>query len=256
MDIYILASGSKGNMTYLKTDDMRLFIDVGISYSKIKSKMADYEENIYDVKTIILTHEHSDHTIGLKMLLKYGAIEDIYLTKGTFDALPADIVKDDVNFHIVSADTPFNIGELKLTPFMISHDASEPVGYVIENHVKKMVVLTDSGYVDESYMDLLKNADLYILEANHDPNKLMQSPRPFPLKRRILGERGHLSNEDACILMNKLVQIEKSIWVVAHISEDCNTILDIEEAIVKYFDDPTKIEVYYTDQNGLPVISL
>lgn len=256
MEIYVLASGSKGNMTYLKVDNQRIFIDAGISYSKIKQKMSSYEENIFDVKTMLLTHEHSDHTMGLKILLKNSVIEDIYLTQGTYDALPVDVVNLFINTHIITADEAFYIHGLKVTPFMLSHDAAEPVGYVIDNEIKKMVVLSDTGYVDQSYHDLLSNADLYILEANHEPNKLMQSPRPFPLKRRILGEKGHLSNEDACILMNAFVKDKKSVWVVAHISEDCNSVLDIEESIVKVFDDPTKVEVYYTSQEGLPVIKL
>ena len=256
MEVFVLASGSKGNMTYLKVGELKIFIDAGISYTKIKKKMESYAENIFDVKSLFLTHEHSDHTLGLKQLLKNGHIEDVYLTKGTYNALPVDVVEMMGNVHFVDVDDSFMFYDIKVETFLLSHDADEPIGYVMHHEDKKMVILTDTGYVDESYYDLLSNADLYILEANHHPSKLMNSPRPFLLKRRIMSEKGHLSNDDACWLVNRLVQDKPSIWVVAHISEDCNTVLDIEEAIVKYFDDPTKIKTYYATQEGLPVIVL
>lgn len=255
MDIFVLASGSKGNMTYLKVGDQKIFIDAGISYQKVKQKMIEYHENIFDVKTLFITHEHSDHIMGLKTLLKQGAVEDVYLTKGTYDHLAADIVALFPSTHIIEADKPFHITDIHIMPFMLSHDASEPVGFVIHDSYHKFVLLTDTGYVDESYLPLLSGADIYLVEANHNPFTLFQSARPFLLKKRIVGEKGHLSNEDAARLMNLLVK-ERSIWVVSHISEDCNCIEDIDEAIVKAFDDPTKVEVYYASQEGLPVISL
>lgn len=256
VEVFILASGSKGNMAYLKVGDIKMFIDAGISYQKVKSKMVAYEENLYDVKSLLITHEHHDHVMGLKMLLKQGAIEDIYITKGTYNALPIDVVALFERTHFIAADLPFFISDIKVSPFMLSHDAAEPIGFVIENQMKKLVILTDTGYVDQSYHEMLSNADLYLLEANHHPTKLMHSPRPFLLKKRILGERGHLSNDDAAWLVNLFVKVGPSKWVVAHISEDCNTILDIEESIVKYFDDPTKVEVFYASQEGLPGIEL
>jgi len=255
MEIFVLASGSKGNIAYLKVGHVKLFIDAGISYQKIKQKMEAYQENLFDVKSLLITHEHHDHIVGLKMLLKYGAIEHVYVTKGTLNSLPTDLVAAFPETHVIEADHPFFVDHLEVVPFMLSHDASEPVGFVIKSEDHKAVFLTDTGYVDESYHPLLSDADFYLLEANHNPFTLFQSKRPFLLKKRIVGEKGHLSNEDAARLMNKLVH-QKSIWVVAHISEDCNCIDDIDEAIVKAFDDPTKIDVYYASQEGLPVIVL
>ena len=256
MEVFVLASGSKGNMTYLKVGHIRLFLDCGISYQKIKKKMQDYEENIYDVKTLLITHEHGDHTAGLKVMIKQGFLEDIYLTKGTYQALLHVLNDYKGNIHIIEVDKYFQVDALKAFPFLLSHDAKEPVGFMIEGFDKKMVLLTDSGYLDESYYDVLSDADLYILEANHNPFTLFQSPRPFLLKKRIAGEKGHLSNEDAAYAMNKLIRNKVSKWVVAHISEDCNSVEDIDMAIVKVFDDPTKVEVYYATQEGLPGIIL
>lgn len=255
LKVYVLASGSKGNITYLKVGDIKLFIDAGISYQKMKKKMDAYGESIEDVQTLFLTHEHHDHTVGLLMLLKKGFLKDLYMTEGTYQALSDEIKTLVPNLHIIKADNSFDYKTLTVTPFMISHDAKEPVGFLIANGIHKMVHLTDTGYIDQSYHTLLEDADLYILESNHNPAKLMASPRPFLLKKRILSEKGHLSNEDACWLINRLVR-KHAIWVVSHISEDCNSVLDIEESIIRILDDPTKIDVYYASQEGLPVIEL
>ncbi|MDD4193908.1 MAG: MBL fold metallo-hydrolase [Acholeplasmataceae bacterium] len=255
LKVYILASGSKGNITYLKVGHIKVFIDAGISYQKMKKKMEAYGESIEDVKALFLTHEHHDHTMGLLMLLKKGNLKDLFMTQGTYESLSEEIKQLIPNLHIIKADYPFTYETLNMTPFMISHDAKEPVGYVISNQNKKIVHITDTGYIDQNYHDLLQDADLYILESNHNPAKLMASPRPFLLKKRILSEKGHLSNEDACWLMNRFVK-KHAIWIVSHISEDCNSILDIEESIIKIFDDPTKIDIYYASQEGLPVIEL
>ena len=255
--IYILASGSKGNMTYIKTNHQNFFIDAGISYLKVKQKMLAYQEDIQKVDTLLLTHEHHDHTMGLKVLLKQGFIKTIYLTAGTYQALSPEVKAIfPKQIIIIKADTDFQMGSFLVTPFMMSHDAVEPVGFVLKGEDKKIVLITDTGYIDQAYQPLLTDADLYIVEANHHPVKLMNSPRPFHLKKRILSEKGHLSNEDACWLMNQWIKTKTSIWVVAHMSEDCNTIIDVEEAIVQYFDDPTKVITYYASILGLPGIEL
>lgn len=256
MEIYVLASGSKGNMTYLKVGHIKLFVDAGISYKRIREKMEAYGQDLCDVKSILITHEHSDHIMGLKLLLKHKIIENVYLTKGTYDALNGDIKDLITNLHIIKSVDTFDVLGLKVSSFMVSHDACEPVGYVIEDGLKKICFVNDTGYVDQIYFDLLSDCDAYLLEANHHPTKLMQSMRPFLLKKRILGERGHLSNDDAAWLVNKLVKDKRSKWIVTHISEDCNSILDIEESIVGIFDDPTKVEVFYATKEGLPVIKI
>jgi phosphoribosyl 1,2-cyclic phosphodiesterase len=256
VEIFVLASGSKGNMTYLKVGHIKIFVDAGISYKKIKEKMADYGEDLNAVQTILITHEHSDHIMGLKMLLKHNIIKDVYLTQGTYDAISDDIKSLMINVHIIKSEDAFFVLELSVKTFMISHDAADPVGYVIEHNDKKVCFVNDTGYVDQVYYELLSDADCYLLEANHHPTKLMQSLRPFLLKKRILGEKGHLSNDDAAWLVNALVKKKTSKWIVTHISEDCNSILDIEESIVSVFDDPTKVEVYYTTRDGLPVIKI
>lgn len=258
MQIYVLASGSKGNLTIINDEKSFYMIDCGISLRKIKQKLDEKNIDISSINKLLITHEHHDHIMGLNMLLKLGYIKDIYLTKGTLDALDNIISNyENININIIKEDLEFKIGNLNILPIMLSHDANEPVGFVFEKTGKKFVLLTDTGYIHESYFDLLKGADLYMLEANHDPNMLMKSKRPFLLKKRIMGLHGHLSNDDACIAMNHFIKdIDKTIWVVSHISDDCNTQLSIERQIVKFVDDPTKIDVLYSSQESLAVIKV
>ncbi len=186
VEVFILASGSKGNMAYVKNEGISFFVDAGISYQKIVSKMKAYEEDLQDVKTLFLTHEHQDHIYGLKSLLKQGSIIEVYLTQGTLDALNSEVKQLLPQTTIIKADEPFRFNQFMIHPIMLSHDAKEPVGFIFEEEGKRFVVLTDTGYVDQSYTDLLKDADLYLLEANHDPKKLLHSSRPFSLKQKIL----------------------------------------------------------------------
>ena len=255
LEVFVLASGSKGNMTYLKVGHIRVLIDVGISYRRMQLKMASYDESLDRIDALLLTHEHQDHTMGLKMLLKNHEIKCIYMTKGTFDGLKDDVKSLIRNYVLIKADQSFLIEDIQIMPFMVSHDANEPVAYIIERE-KKIVILNDTGYVDQSYYPLLKDADFYILESNTHPAILINSPRPFLLKKRILSERGHLSNEDAAWLMNTFIKTKHATWIVSHISEDCNSVLAIEEAIVGAFDDPTKVDIYYASKDGLPKITL
>ena len=258
MKVSILASGSKGNLTMLKSDNNYIMIDVGLSLNKIKNKFNQSNIQIDKIKNLLITHEHQDHVVGLKGFLKLNYIENIYLTVGTYQALKGVLTEfPNVNINFIKADEEFEIFDLKITPVMLFHDANEPVGFVFNNRYKKFVLITDTGYINDEDIALLSGADLYLLEANHDPNLLMNSRRPFMLKKRIVGPQGHLSNTDACIALNQLIKgIDKTIWVVSHISEDCNTVLHIEKDIVKYIDDPTKIDVIYSSQESMDDIIL
>lgn len=257
MEILILASGSKGNAISITNQNRHILVDVGISYQSLKNKLLIENINIDEIDSILITHEHYDHIRGLKQFLKQHPYVKIYLTKGTYDVIPNDIKKLITKYEFIKDLNNFEINNLTITPYMLSHDASEPVGFVINNETKKMVIATDTGYIDESYFDLLKNADLYILESNHCPKILMDSRRPFHLKKRIIGEKGHLSNDEASWLINEFIkEKDEVIWAVAHISEECNTQLSIEKSIVKILDDPTKIILKMTSQETTEKIVL
>ena len=255
VEIHVLASGSNGNCTLIRTNNRYILIDVGISYSRIKSELFIRGIDIKKIDTVLITHEHSDHVCGLKVFLNNAKIENIFLTKGTHKEI-LSLIGNIKEIGYVKADEPFFIDDLCIHPLMISHDAKEPIGYMLTEENKKVVYMTDTGYIPKSYIELLKDADMYILESNHSPLMLMNSNRSFHLKRRILGEKGHMSNDDACYMMNSFVENKKTIWVVAHISEECNTILEIEKEMVKSLKKPELIEVYFATQEGLGGIKI
>lgn len=256
MEVFVLASGSKGNITYVKNEVVSFFIDAGISYKKIVEKMTDYGESMHHIETLFLTHEHSDHVLGLLGMLKAGHIKQVFLTQGTLNGLNQNVKDLLPKTIIIEPDKPFDFKSFKVYPVLLSHDANEPVGFRFDWQDKSFVLLTDTGYVDQTYHEVLKNADLYLVESNHDPKRLLKSRRPFALKQRILGVQGHLSNEDAAILMNKLIQNKQATWIVGHISEECNDNFDIEKSIIDHFDDVLKAKVIYASQDALPGIKI
>ncbi len=192
------------------------------------------------------------------MLLKNEKIKQIYLSQGTKKFVDKENISNNFsNYNCIKADQTFNINDIKIKTVMLSHDANEPIGFIIYANNKKTVLITDTGYVDQSYFSDLKNADLYILEANHDPELLMSSRRPYHLKMRIISEKGHLSNDEASWLINHVVEDEyQTIWVVAHISEDCNTPYLFEKSLVKHINNPLKVNILYSSQETLETIKL
>jgi phosphoribosyl 1,2-cyclic phosphodiesterase len=255
MNIYVLASGSKGNMTLIQSQNHWLCLDVGISIKKIEEKL-EYLSLKKDFKCdILITHEHGDHTQGLKAFVSKGYARNVYINKGTLEGLKRDVYETIID-HVIVFEHPFDVGDYKVTPFRVSHDAKDPVGFTVEIDTKKMVLITDTGYLDVQNEVFIQDADVYLIEANHQPNTLLQSKRPYLLKRRILSEQGHLSNEDAAKLINKVMGDKPTHWIVMHISEDCNSVLDIEKAVVKYVKNPLNIHIYYTGQDHITEVSI
>ena len=210
MKFYIIQSGSKGNATILEHNNRLLLIDDGISYISIKSALESLNFNIMNVEALLITHEHSDHTKGIKYLPPL----PIYTKEGTYDG-------DNVNY--IDYFKPFELIGLKITPLLTSHDAINPCGFLFENQDEKLVYMTDTGYIPELSLDYMNNADYYIIESNHDVNMQLDSNRPAQLINRILSDEGHLSNVDSASYMASLIgQRTKQIFL-AHISQDANT---------------------------------
>lgn len=256
MKIHVLASGSKGNMVLISSDSGWIAVDCGISKRKIIKKLEEIHIKIEDIKCLIITHEHSDHVAGLKALMQLGHIQSIYMTEGTKEAVSKTYDIPSSKTKIMKSDDHFFIDTLKIETFLASHDAIEPVGIVMSSHEHKIVIGTDTGYVDQAYDDLLRDANVYLIEANHHPQKLLASPRPMHLKKRILGEKGHLNNDDAAMLINRLMGDHHTHWIVMHISEDCNSQRDIEKSIVERVEDLMKLKVHYASQQDIVSIEL
>jgi len=224
MKITILASGSKGNSTYVEIGNHKILIDAGISLRQVKERMDAAHLEISSLDAIFVTHEHSDHTMGLSTLVKKFNCP-VYLSQGTYRNLPRAISESLSKsvFRFIEFHKVIEIDGYSVLPFMTFHDALEPTGYRFTESGKSFVYMTDTGYFPESQFDLLRNADLYVIESNHEPDLLLDSDRPWVLKRRILDDKGHLSNEDSAFLTLNLIGERTKRIVLAHLSEECNT---------------------------------
>lgn len=232
MKFCILASGSKGNCFYLEYEKEKILIDLGLSFKQIKLKLSQIDVNIEELTAVFITHEHADHVMGLRTFSNQINC-DFYLTQGTFDNLKGNAHEtlSKKQFKIIKEFDEINVGNAKYFVIPIHHDAKEPVGFKITYNEKSLVYITDTGYIDISLYNKIKNANVYILESNYDPAILYSSNRTLYLKKRVAGDLGHMSNEDSAINLTYLLGESTSLVIHAHISLECNT----EESIVETF---------------------
>lgn len=225
MKITVLASGSGGNATYLESNNTKLLIDCGISYRQITKRLQDRELTVDGLDAILITHEHTDHIKGLDVTLRRNPDVTTYLTEkthqGMFYKAKENIDTNQLSF--VTPYLPFMIDDIEVTPLSISHDSSDAVGYVLRLEGKKVVYITDIGYLPVSDHDALRDADVYIFESNYDVTMLYTSSRPFYLKQRIDSVKGHMSNTDSAYNLTQLVGEHTKKIILAHRSKECNT---------------------------------
>lgn len=222
MRLCSIASGSSGNCIYVGSEATHLLVDAGISGKRVEEGLKFLELSGRDVDGILITHEHSDHIAGLGVLSRKYEIP-IYATKGTIEAiLNCKNAPDASLFHEIQADTKVTIKDLTVNPMKISHDAAQPVAYRIGYGSSKVAVCTDLGVFNEYTVECLKGMDALLLEANHDINMLQVGPYPYYLKQRILGDRGHLSNENSGRLLNKVLCDKTKTVVLGHLSKENN----------------------------------
>lgn len=224
MRLCSIASGSSGNCVYVGNDHTHLLIDTGISKKKIEAGLQELEIKGDELNGILITHEHSDHIQGLGVFCRKYEIP-IYATAGTLEGIyksnSLGKISQDL-FHEIQADTSFTLGDIKVNPFRISHDANEPTGYRMEHEEKAVAVATDLGTYDDYIIDNLKNLNAILLEANHDVHMLEVGPYPYPLKRRVLGHTGHLSNELSGRLLCDILHDELQHVLLGHLSKENN----------------------------------
>lgn len=215
MKFKIIASGSKGNCTYLEVENKKYLIDLGISLSYLKESLKEISVDLNDIDGIFITHTHVDHIHGLQTYLKRYS-KKVYLSKKMYDTL-----KDYVNNYSIIEDD-FLLENLSIKIIRTSHDV-DSYGYIFEDNQKSLVYITDTGYLNVRFFPKITNKTAYIFESNHDDEMLNNSSYPFYLKQRIRSPKGHLSNHDAAEVLSKIIGEETEVIYLAHLSEENNT---------------------------------
>ncbi|MDD6482334.1 MAG: MBL fold metallo-hydrolase [Lachnospiraceae bacterium] len=224
LELCSIASGSSGNCICVGSDDCHILIDAGISGKRIEQGLNSIDLKSQEMQGIFVTHEHIDHIAGLGVMARrYGL--PMYATQGTIEAIKntSSVGKiDEELFHPVCPEEEITIQDLSITPIAISHDAAEPVAYRIRSGQQQAAVVTDLGNYDEELVGKLQGLDLLLLEANHDIHMLETGVYPYPLKRRIMGDRGHLSNERSGQLLGELLHDRFGAVMLGHLSKENN----------------------------------
>lgn len=224
MRLCAIASGSSGNCIYAGTDATHILVDAGISGKKTEEGLNQLGLKGNEIDGILITHEHADHIAGLGVICRRYEIP-IFATGKTIEAICAcnSIGKIPRElFHEIKEDESFMVKELKINPMRTSHDAVQPVAYRIAYGNEKIGIATDLGMFNDYTIESLKGMDILFLEANHDIKMLEVGPYPYYLKKRILGERGHLSNEASGKLLSRLMHDNLKEIVLGHLSKENN----------------------------------
>jgi len=217
-----LFSGSSGNSLYIEANGTKILIDAGLSGKRIIHALNSIGEQPSEISAVLVTHEHSDHIRGVGILSRKFNIP-VYANEKTWDAMGTQIgpINAD-NMRCFTTGKEFEIGNLCIKPFPIPHDASEPVGFNFFAENKKVTTATDIGHITKEVLESLIGSDLVLLESNHDIEMLKVGPYPWPLKRRILGDRGHLSNEMAGKVAVHMAQRGTRKFLLGHLSKENN----------------------------------
>ena len=232
-----IASGSSGNVTLIQSGNHNILIDCGISCRRINDGLKEEGLTLSDIEAVLITHEHIDHVAAAGVIArKYGM--PIYATKGTINGIRSlrSLGEYDSGIFVpVRADEAFTVGDINIRPLSIFHDSNEPVCYRVESGGRSFAVVTDLGEYDDYLKGSLTGLDGILLEANHDVRMLEAGPYPYPLKRRILGKYGHLSNESSGRLLAQILHDDIKYIMLGHLSRENNTVdlakLEVETEI-------------------------
>lgn len=224
MKMSSIVSGSSGNCILVGTNRCNVLVDAGTSKKKIELGLVENNIDPHDIDGIFITHEHSDHISGLGVFTRkypvpiYGTKETLFAVKQakSLGAIDKEL------FCEIEPDESYTIKDLSIKPFKISHDALNPVAYRLEYENQAVAIATDMGTFDDYTIEKLKNLDAVLLEANHDVNMLQVGPYPYPLKQRILGDRGHLSNEMSARLLIEILHDNIKKIFLGHLSKENN----------------------------------
>lgn len=217
-----IGSGSSGNCHYIGYKDTNILVDAGLSGKRITTGLDYINVDIENIKGIFITHEHSDHIKGAGIISRKYDIP-IFANVKTWCAMKDKLgdIKDS-NMKVFENDRSYSLGDLIIRPFSISHDASDAVGYNFYAENEKMSIATDIGMITDNIRRHLYKSKLVVLESNYDPNMLMMGSYPYSLKKRVMSDTGHLSNEDAAKFCIDLVKEGTERILLAHLSKENN----------------------------------
>ncbi|KQB77294.1 metallohydrolase [Clostridium butyricum] len=230
-----LYSGSSGNSMFITSDRAKILIDAGLPGKKIDEALKAIDEETKNIDGIFITHEHSDHIKGVGVISRKYDIP-IYANADTWSAMEGSLGKiKEHNIKVIDKRSVTEIGDLNIKAFNIPHDASGPMGYTVSDGKKNVSVATDFGTFTREIYDNVKDSEVILLESNHDVNMLKFGPYPYQLKRRILSEIGHLSNDDCGNAIVELVKCGNNKKIIlGHLSNTNNqpdlayaTVLDV-----------------------------
>ncbi|MCF7853411.1 MAG: MBL fold metallo-hydrolase [Candidatus Pacebacteria bacterium] len=216
----VLGSGSRGNGIVVQSDDASILIDAGFSSREIQRRMCTVGLENLKLDAVLVSHEHSDHVKGLRVLAKQLDLP-VFCNRGTGEVIKDRGLSPD-QLSLFSAGASFTIRDMTIEPFSIPHDAMDPMGFIIRTPTHKVGIVTDLGHVSRMACHHLRECDILVLESNHDLDMLRQSTRPWSLKQRIISRHGHLSNDDSMALLQQILHPRTKHVVLAHASQDCN----------------------------------
>lgn len=224
MRLCSIASGSSGNCILAGSDNSHILIDAGVSGKRIREGLSTLGIKPEETEGIFITHEHMDHIQGLGVMARRHGLP-IYATEGTIRAIRRNRSLGEIDgglFRVVRPDETLTVGDLTVEPIHVSHDAADPVMYIVRDGKRSAAVVTDLGKYDAYLIEKLQGVHVLLLEANHDVRMLEMGAYPYPLKQRILGERGHLSNESSGQFLGELLHDQFQAVMLGHLSKENN----------------------------------
>lgn len=240
MRVSVLASGSTGNTTLIETKQHKVLMDAGISGKKTKDLLAKVGVDIKDIDMAFLSHDHTDHSGGLGVLMRRYPKINAFANSGTWQYLIDTNKIGKLPVEQINAFEPGKtktFGDLEVTSFATSHDAAEPQYYVFSSAGKRFACLTDTGYVSNIVKDAIEDADGYLMEFNYDNMMVRNGPYSWALKQRIMSDVGHLSNDQAAETLLDVVSLKTKHIFLAHRSQHNNTQLLAHETAYEMLED-------------------
>ena len=223
MRICVLASGSKGNCTFIEGENTRILIDAGLTKAEIENRLKIIGIDPNSIDSILVTHEHNDHIKGLGAFSRAHNCK-IFAHPDTWEAMQEKVGTLDTSKRIGIYGNDFVINELTISSFDLSHDSAHCLGFSVYEDKKKFSIATDLGFIDDNIIKQLADSSLVVLESNHDITRLMQNPHyPILLKKRILSKRGHLNNKDSAEAVLKMLGYRRRGLIAGHLSEENDT---------------------------------